>query len=69
MENMGADKWAKIPLMPQNLSAQVVCLSPKTWNFDEKDYIGRLLSAKAANTYYLPTYLKRYMQVILFQSI
>ena len=26
----------KIPQMPQNLSAQIVCPSPKVWDFDEK---------------------------------
>ena len=30
---MGADKSAKIP---QNVSAQIVCPSPKVWDFDEK---------------------------------
>ena len=34
-------KWVlinrpKIPQMPQNLSAQIVCSSPKVWYFDEK---------------------------------
>ena len=34
-------KWVlinrpKIPKMPQNVSAQIVCLSPKVWDFDEK---------------------------------
>jgi hypothetical protein len=34
-------KWAlinrpKIPQMPQNLSAQIVCPFPKNWDFDEK---------------------------------
>ena len=34
-------KWVlinqtKISQMPQNLSAQIVCLSPKVWDFDEK---------------------------------
>jgi hypothetical protein len=34
-------KWvlincSKIPQMPQNLSAQIVCPSPKVWDFDEK---------------------------------
>ena len=28
--------WPKIPQMPQNLSAQIVCPSPKVWDFDEK---------------------------------
>ena len=28
--------WLKIPQMPQNLSAQFVCPSPKVWDFDEK---------------------------------
>jgi hypothetical protein len=28
--------WMKIPQMPQNLSAQIVCSSPKVWGFDEK---------------------------------
>ena len=28
--------WRKIPQMPQNLSAQIVCPSPKDWEFDEK---------------------------------
>ena len=28
--------WPKIPQMPQNLSAQIVCPSPKIWYFDEK---------------------------------
>ena len=28
--------WPKIPQMPQNLSAQLVCPSPKVWDFDEK---------------------------------
>ena len=26
----------KIPQMPQNLSAQIVCSSQKVWDFDEK---------------------------------
>ena len=34
-------KWvlinrSKTPQMPQNLSAQIVCWSPKVWNLDEK---------------------------------
>ena len=34
-------KWVlivqpKIPQMPQNLSAQIVCQSPNVWDFDEK---------------------------------
>ena len=45
MENMDkgltVPKWVltnrpKIPQMPQNLSAQIVCPSPKVWNFDGK---------------------------------
>ena len=28
--------WPKIPQMPQNLSAQIVCPSPKVWDLDEK---------------------------------
>ena len=30
--------WLK---MAQNLFAQIVCRSPKVWNFDEKGFIGR----------------------------
>ena len=42
MENRDiVSKWVlinrpKIPQMPQNLSAQIVCPSPKVWDFDEK---------------------------------
>ena len=45
MENMDkgltVPKWVlinrpKIPQMPQNLFAQIVCPSPKVWDFDEK---------------------------------
>ena len=45
MENMNkgltVPKWVlinrpTIPQMPQNLSAQIVCPSPKVWDFDEK---------------------------------
>jgi hypothetical protein len=28
--------WPKIPQMHQNLSAQIVCSSPKVWDFDGK---------------------------------
>ena len=28
--------WPKIPQMPKNLSSQIVCPSPKVWDFDEK---------------------------------
>ena len=28
--------WPKIPQMPQNLFAQIVCPSPKIWDFDTK---------------------------------
>ena len=28
--------WLKISQMPQNLFAQIVCPSPKVWDFDEK---------------------------------
>ena len=33
---MSADSSAKIPQMPQNLSAQLVCLGPKVLDFNEK---------------------------------
>jgi hypothetical protein len=45
MKNMNKElttlKWvlinlSKIPQMPQNLSAQIVCSNPKVWNLDEK---------------------------------
>ena len=45
MENIDRDsqyqKWVlinqpKMPQMPQNLSAQIVCPSPKVWDCDEK---------------------------------
>ena len=45
MENMEkrltVPKWVlinqpKIPQMPQNSSAQIVCPSPKGWDFEEK---------------------------------
>ena len=45
MENMDKGltvrKWVlinrpKIPQMPQNLSAQIVCPTPKVWDFDKK---------------------------------
>jgi hypothetical protein len=50
MENMDKGltepKWMlinqpKIPQMLQNLSAQIVCPSPKVWDFDENKIIGR----------------------------
>ena len=29
--------WSKIPQMPQNISAQIVCpTSPEVWDFDKK---------------------------------
>ena len=28
--------WPKIPQMPHKLSAQILCRSPKVWDFDEK---------------------------------
>ena len=28
--------WPKIPQMPKNLCAQIVCPSPKVWDLDEK---------------------------------
>ena len=45
MENMDkgltVPKWVlinqlKMPQMPQNLSARIVCQSSKVWDFDEK---------------------------------
>ena len=30
--------WPKIPQMPQNLSAQFVCPSPKVWAFNKKRF-------------------------------
>jgi hypothetical protein len=33
---IGADKLTEIPQMPQNLSVQIVCPSPKVWDFKEK---------------------------------
>jgi hypothetical protein len=33
---MSADRSAKVPQMSQNLSAQIVCPSPKFWDFVEK---------------------------------
>ena len=37
---MGADRSAENTLNAQNLSAQIVCPSPKVWDFDEKSFIG-----------------------------
>ena len=37
---MGADSLVKIPQMPQNLSAQFVCPSPKVWDFRKKLSLG-----------------------------
>ena len=34
--------WPKIPQMPQNLSAQLVCSSPKVLDFNEKASLGVL---------------------------
>ena len=28
--------WPKIPQMPKNVSAEIVCPIPKVWDFDEK---------------------------------
>ena len=45
MENMDKEltvpkwvliNWTKIPQMPRSLLVQVVCPSPKVWDFDEK---------------------------------
>ena len=36
---MGADKSAEIPEIPQNLSAQIVCRSPKVWDSMKKDFM------------------------------
>ena len=56
MENMDkgltVPKWVlivrpKIPQMPQNLSAQFVCPSQKSWDFNEK----RVLWASAVRAY------------------
>jgi hypothetical protein len=33
--------WPKIPPRAQNLSSQIVCPSPKVWDFNEKGFIGR----------------------------
>ena len=37
-------KWVpknrtKVPQMPENLSAQIICSCPKVWYFDEKGFI------------------------------
>ena len=53
--------WPKIPQMPQDLSAQIVCSSPKVWDFNEKRLNGRPLSvphlinlfSKAASFFYV----------------
>ena len=31
--------WPRLPPMPQNLSAQIVCVGPKVWDFDEKGWV------------------------------
>ena len=40
-KDLTVPKWVlinqpKVPQTPQNLSAQIVCPSPKVWYFDEK---------------------------------
>ena len=40
-KGLTVSKWVlinlpKVPQMPQNLSAQIVCPSPKVWYFDKK---------------------------------
>ena len=43
--------WPKIPQMPQNLSAQFVCLSPKVLDFNKKASLGvRALHYRSGNT-------------------
>ena len=32
--------WQKIPKMPQNVPTQIVCQSPKIWDFHKKGFIG-----------------------------
>ena len=36
VQKLGFIDWPKIPKMLPILSAQIVCQSPKVWNFDEK---------------------------------
>ena len=47
--------WPKIPQMPQNVYAQIVCPSPKVWDFDKKGFIGRLQSVGKGHVKFLKT--------------
>ena len=50
--------WPKILQMPQNLSVQIICPSPKVWDFDKKkDFIGHPKSVVSVHAY-LPTCFK-----------
>ena len=35
-EALTVPKWVLIPQIPQILSTQIVCPSPKVWDFDKK---------------------------------
>ena len=50
--------WPKIPQMPPNLSAQIVCLSPKVWDFDEKKL--HWASVLRATCHYMVCHLQRF---------
>ena len=60
--------WPKIPKMPQNLSAQIVCPSPKFWNFDEKwlHWVS-LVYARGNNKFWLKNLIKARRQWSMFR--
>ena len=48
--------WPKVPKMPQTLSAQIVCPSPKVWDFNETSFIGYpYFEPKKKSSYKVPT--------------
>ena len=47
-------KRSKLPQMPQNLSAQIVCSSPKVWVFDEKSHWASVVRGSSDSSHYVP---------------
>ena len=69
--------WPEIPQMPQNLSAQIVCLSPKVWDFDEKRFhwaslvraFGKNLILQSIFTFWIWRFVLVSLKTVLFPDL
>ena len=60
--------WSKIPQVPQNLFTQIVCPSPKVWDFDEKKEIHWASVVRVIDDFIFTIFISIFFPIFNFRS-